>query len=145
MIGPVPCSFGITPMVSFYVDYYINPCVSGKNFKVGLLPGVTLGVTGHGAVDIFIAKAGVKLILTMNAELDPNFEVSGKQCNICVKLDLRLKPITIEVKLFAAIDIKIFKKEFNFKIFSWSAPQITKNLFKVCMPIPFVKKPAAIT
>ncbi|KAL4222206.1 hypothetical protein ACF0H5_018244 [Mactra antiquata] len=133
MVGPVPLSLGFGAGGSVGMGVKVGLCVLSMTTQLTLTPWIGGKVWGDVAVDIFIARGGVRLIgYLMETKFPMLTELvfSKHPIDVGAKMDLVLTPLRLKLKAFAELNL-IFKRVTVYEgcLWQYAVPKIVKNIF----------------
>lgn len=137
LVGPVPLSLGFGAGGAVGLGVRVGLCVLSMTTQLTLTPWVGGKVWGDAAVDIFIARGGIRLIgylLETKFPMTTELVFSKYPIDVGAKMDLVLKPLRLQLKAFAELIIPLIFKTIRVTVFEgnlweYTAPTITQNIF----------------
>ncbi|XP_053407458.1 uncharacterized protein LOC123547213 isoform X2 [Mercenaria mercenaria] len=133
MVGPVPLSLGFGAGGSVGMGVKVGLCVLSMTTQLTLTPWVGGKVWGDAAIDIFIARGGIRLIgYLMETKFPMTTELvfSKYPIDVGAKMDMVLTPLRLQLKAFAELNLFFTRVTvFEGLIWQYAVPTIRKNIF----------------
>ncbi|KAJ9440560.1 hypothetical protein DIPPA_22604, partial [Diplonema papillatum] len=125
-----------------------------RTAAVGLLPYAKAHLTVGGAVDLFLAKAGIEVAATIadiTVPLYLRLRAEEFPIDTCMDGTLEIRPLAIKVSFLVSIRDKFkigwfyikwtWGSKWRYVLYQWSAPPVIIPLFTTCKGTPEVSEP----
>jgi len=96
-VSVIPVTFKASATAVINLDWGWQVCDSKLSAMVELIPEITIVLDGNAEVFLLIAKAGVELSGSFNAQVKPQGYLSGSNCTVGFDVILKTLPVKIDL------------------------------------------------
>ena len=133
------------------IGFQAEMCLKNKAFKLGLIPGAWVTVSGDASVSAIIVKVGVTVeakLLETTIVPALRSEIGKRPIETCIELRMSLTPFSIRVIFWHRIHIikriltwligikplRSWRPQQDVVVWSWSTSKIERIVFSFCKP-----------